>query len=54
MRELIEHLATKADLSDMKADLIKWMVGVMLGGMASGSYSYSGADQVAGGLGDSA
>ena len=30
-----QHLATKADLSDMKADLIKWMVGVMLGGMAT-------------------
>ncbi len=30
-----EHLATKADLADLKAELIKWMVGVMIGGMAT-------------------
>ena len=26
-----EHLATKADLAELKAELIKWMVGLMLG-----------------------
>ena len=26
-----EHLATKADLADLKVDLIKWMIGLMLG-----------------------
>ena len=25
-----EHLATKADLAELKADMIKWMVGLML------------------------
>ena len=25
-----EHLATKADLAELKADVIKWMVGLML------------------------
>ena len=26
-----EHLATKADLADLKVGLIKWMIGLMLG-----------------------
>jgi hypothetical protein len=26
-----EHLAIKADLADLKVDLIKWMIGLMLG-----------------------
>ncbi len=30
-----DHLATKADLADMKAELIKWMAGWTLGGMAA-------------------
>ena len=30
-----DHLATKADLAEMKADLIKWMAGWTLGGMAA-------------------
>lgn len=25
------HLATKADLAEMKADLLKWMIGMILG-----------------------
>ena len=25
-----EHLATKADLAELKVELIKWMVGLML------------------------
>jgi hypothetical protein len=27
-----EHVATKADIADLRADLIRWMVGLMLGG----------------------
>ena len=29
-----DHLATKADLANLKADLIKWMVGTLVVGMA--------------------
>ena len=29
--EMREHYATKADLSELKIDLIKWMVGLMMG-----------------------
>ena len=32
--EMRTHFATKADVADLKADLIKWMVGLMLGGIA--------------------
>lgn len=35
-REL-QHYATKADLAEMKTDLIKWMVGLMLGSIAAAS-----------------
>ena len=35
LRAELAHYATKADLAEMKAELIKWMVGVMLGGMAT-------------------
>ena len=30
-----EHLATKADLHALETGLVKWMVGVMFGGMAA-------------------
>ena len=30
-----EHLATEANLHALEARLMKWMVGVMLGGMAA-------------------
>ena len=30
-----DHLATKADLANLKADLIKWMVGTLVVGMAA-------------------
>ena len=30
-----DHLATKADLANLKADLIKWMVGTLVEGMAA-------------------
>ena len=29
----LQHYATKADLADLKAELIKWMAGWTLGGM---------------------
>lgn len=29
-----EHLATKADLANLKADLLKWMVGMMISSVA--------------------
>lgn len=30
-----EHLATKADLANLKADLIKWWGGMIVGGMVA-------------------
>ena len=30
-----EHLATKADIHQLENRLVRWMVGVMLGGMAT-------------------
>ena len=30
-----EHLATKADLHALETRLVKWMVGMMFGGMAA-------------------
>ena len=30
-----EHLATKADIHELENRLVRWMVGVMLGGMAT-------------------
>ena len=30
-----EHLATKADLANLKADLIKWWGGMVIGGMVA-------------------
>ena len=33
-REL-QHYATKADLAEMKAELIKWMVGLMVASIAA-------------------
>ena len=35
-REL-QHYATKADLAEMKAELIKWMVGLMVASIAAAS-----------------
>ena len=32
-----EHLATKADLANLKADLIKWWGGMIIGGMVAAS-----------------
>ncbi len=32
-----EHLATKADLAELKVELIKWMVGLMVGSVAVAS-----------------
>lgn len=29
-----DHLATKADVAELKADLIKWMVGLMVASVA--------------------
>lgn len=29
-----DHLATKADVAELKADLIKWMVGLMVASIA--------------------
>ena len=29
--EFREHYATKADLAEMKVELIKWMIGLMVG-----------------------
>ena len=31
----LQHYATKADLADLKAELIKWMAGWTLGGMVA-------------------
>ena len=28
-----EHVATKADIAALKADLVRWMFGLMLGGV---------------------
>ena len=30
-----DHLATKADVAELKADLIKWMVGLMVASVAA-------------------
>ena len=30
-----DHLATKADLADLKADLIKWVAGLQIGSMVA-------------------
>ena len=30
-----EHLATKSDLANLKADLIKWMVGTLVVGIVA-------------------
>ena len=35
LRAELQHYATKADLSNLETRLIKWMVGVTLGGMAT-------------------
>ncbi len=35
LREELKHYATKADLADLKAELIKWMAGWTLGGMVA-------------------
>ena len=35
LRSELRHYATKADLAQLESRLIKWMVGVMLGGMAT-------------------
>ena len=32
-----EHLTTKADLANLKADLIKWWGGMIIGGMVAAS-----------------
>ena len=31
----LPHLATKADLANLKAELVKWMVGFMLGSITA-------------------
>ena len=35
LKAAYDHLATKADLANLKADLIKWMVGTLVVGMAA-------------------
>ena len=35
LREELKHYATKADLADLKAELIKWMAGWTLGGLVA-------------------
>ena len=35
LRAELQHYATKADLATLETRLIKWMVGVTLGGMAT-------------------
>ena len=36
--EARDIFATKADLAEMETRLVKWMVGMMLGGMATAGY----------------
>ena len=36
-RTELRHLATKSDLSQLEARLIKWMIAMMVGGMAAAS-----------------
>ena len=31
----LKHYATKADVAELKADLVKWMVGLMLGSVTA-------------------
>ena len=35
LKAAYDHLATKADLANLKADLIKWMVGTLVVGMVA-------------------
>ena len=35
LRETLQNYATKGDLASLETRLIKWMVGVMIGGMAT-------------------
>ena len=35
LNQTLKHYATKADLADLKAELIKWMAGWTLGGMVA-------------------
>ena len=35
LEERYEHLATKADLHALETRLVKWMVGMMFGGMVA-------------------
>ena len=44
----LPHLATKADLSDLKAELIKWMVGLMLGAITAAVAVAVAIDRLAG------
>ena len=34
LREELRHYATKEDLAAMETRMVKWMVGMMMGGMA--------------------
>lgn len=34
LRRELQHYATKADVAELKASLIMWMAGLILGGMA--------------------
>ncbi len=35
LREELRHYATKKDLAEMETKLVKWMVGVQIGGIAA-------------------
>ena len=35
LNQTLKHYETKADLADLKAELIKWMAGWTLGGMVA-------------------
>ena len=35
LREELRHYATKADLAELETRLVKWMVGMVLGGMVA-------------------
>lgn len=44
----LPHLATKADLANLKAELIKWMVGLMLGSITVAVAVAVAVDRLAG------